>query len=484
MLKLQLAFVTKMMKTVRAKSKIFFSYAWRDMGLAMRIDNDLRNSGIKNIWRDRVDSKPAENFREEYLKEIDNCSHFILLDSENYRIHANWCKDEITRFLAAKQKDETKKLIVCLSQNAGNWRKKEKLFDDQEFYKYIDFSIADEGGCIYDNAGKYGKAIDELCAIFGVKYQPWIEKDYEQDLLDELKEDSKISEKDRTCIIHDYENIRHYWLLNHYTIESRIRNFIADYEALKLTSYMPYMLLVDFLSQKDKWQDCYDVLQTVTTKFPDEPRSYRWLGTLSLHLKKYDEALQYYNRSIELSNIPKHKKQKEYYNKVLLNISDIYIQQKKFQTALLKLSELNQKQDELSEEEYIVLVKYQSFCNIVLNDVEKNYDILQNGLKKYPQCSEFYELLGHYYLRQNNFTKAITMYEIAIENCDKNKLSITNGINYYTSLANAYNLLNNKKEVENILSIVESKYIDVFEKSELTNEDKQNIKLIYSFLET
>lgn len=451
------------------------------MGIAMRIDNDLRNSEIKNVWRDRVDSQPAENFRKEYLKEIDNCSHFILLDSENYRVHSNWCKDEITRFLAAKQKDKTKKLIVCLCQNAGNWRKKEELFADQEFYKYIDFSIADKDDCIYDNEGKYGQAIDELCAVFGVKYQPWIEKDYEQDLLDELKENGRISEKDRTCIIHDYENIRHYQLLNYPTIESRIRNFITDYERLGLTSYMPYMLLVDFLSQKERWQDCFDILQTAITKFPDEPRGYRWLGTLSLHLKRYDEALQYYYQSIKLSNIPKHKKQKKYYNKVLLNISDIYIQQKNFQTALSRLSELKQKQDELSEEEYIVFVKYQSFCNIALNCVEKNDEILRAGLKKYPLCSEFYELSGHYHLRQSNFTEAIRMYEIAIENCDKSKLSVTNEISYYTSLANACNLLNNKTKVEKILSIVKSKYMDVFEKSELTNEDKQNIELIYSF---
>jgi tetratricopeptide (TPR) repeat protein len=217
-------------------------------------------------------------------------------------------------------------------------------------------------------------------------------------------------------------------------------------------------------------------------KFPDEPRAYRWFGTVCLHLKKYDKALQYYHQSIELSNKPEHKKQKNYINSIKLNIISVYRKQGKYHLALSKLSELNDKQNELSKEEYVTFIKYQTFCNQILNIVDKNYNLLKTALKKYPDCSDLYELLGHYYLNKNEKINAVDMYKLAIENNAKNGSSISENIKYYVSLAQAYSLLKNRQEIEKIRTILQTDYLDILDKSNLTENDRDNIRLVNSYL--
>jgi len=452
--------------------KIFFSYAWRDMGLAQRIDEDLRRAGI-NVWRDRVDSQPAENFREQYLREIDNCSHFIMLDSENYRIHANWCKDEIDRFRKAKEKDPSKKLVICMAQLDGEWRKTE-LFPDQNFLLYIDFGTNNADGCIYDNNSKYGKAIIELCNLFGKQYNPWIESDCEKDMLDELKENQNLSEKDRTYIIRDYENLRYFWTLKHITAENRIRNFIADCEALSYRHYTPNMLLLDYLTQTNRYADCLTTLQKLIRKFPDEPRAYRWLGTVNYHLEKYDEALQNYEKSVALADMPQNKKQQSYGNVIILNVANVYISQKNYSNALSKLNEYRIDETNTDEIYYYLL----SFCYLALGKLDECANALQAGLK-FSYSEKLYEMLGHCYFKQEKFQQAINFYQQAVER----SISFSQQIQTYTSLYQIYQDLCKKpdyqylgceKEIQKIAGII--KEIKLTFEKELSETDKKNIK--------
>ena len=493
------------------EQKVFFSYAWRDMGIAQRIYFDLKRSGV-NVWRDRVDSPPTGNFREQYLKVIDNCSHFIMLDTVNYRKYSNWCKDEIDRFFAEKEKDPSKELVICLvppkgEKPNGKWRK-EELVPNQDLYKYINFGITSDGNamtwqfrlkkwifnlfklsvsppdvCIYDNEKNYVKKIVELCAVFGVKYIPWLEQDCEQDLLDELKENANLSEKDREIITSDFENLRYLWSKNNPTTEIRIRNFIMNCESLSYTGFTPHMLLLDYLSAQKRFKDCEEILNQLKKRFPDEPRIIRWLGTVCLHLNKYDEALLHYNKSIEMSNKPKHKKQKTYLNSIMLNICAIYRKQGNYESALSILSELNDKQNELSKNEYIKYIEYQTSCNTRLNNFENNFDLLNDALQKYPESSKLYELLGNYYLRKNDNNKANEKFNMALENIKKNDFSISNYIINYVSLADAYSRTKSKQKIREIQTILKTEYLNAFDHSILTDEDRRNIRLVDSFLE-
>lgn len=46
-----------------------------------------------------------------------------------------------------------------------------------------------------------------------------------------------------------------------------------------------------------------------------------------------------YKKAIELSGLPQNKKQKEYYNKILLNLANVYIAKQDYNSALTKLNE-------------------------------------------------------------------------------------------------------------------------------------------------
>ena len=454
-------------------TNVFFSYAWRDMGLAMRIDSDLRRSGVSRIWRDRVDAQPAENFREQYLKEIEHCSYFITLDSENYRIHSHWCKDEIDHFLKSKAKKPGKKLIVCLAQKPGVWRENE-LFAGQNLIAYIDFSTTDEAGCIYDNQGKYQLAIQQLCSIFGCTYQPWDEYDYERDFLDELKENSQLSEQDRICLLHDYECIRHYWILHHPTVEQRLRNFILDYEALACTSFFPYYLLGDYLSAKQDYEACTQVFLTAVRKCPDDPRGYRWLGTSFFYSGKYDDALYYYEQSLKYSEIPKNKREKTHLRKVCLNIIRTYIARSDYTSALLWFTPVEQSEKNGGEED-LLFYKYQSVCYLALGMQEKNREILTQGLNRFPNHPDLYELMGHYYLKQSLFRKAERMYQKAIEN----SISVTSHLNCYASMANACRIRGHQEKLKRIAETI-TEYASAFS-SQLTDEDSYYIGNVYFY---
>lgn len=64
------------MYSERQNNLIFFSYAWRDRPIAMRIYYDLIRSNLK-VWRDQIDGEPAANFKEEFLRKIEECDIFF-----------------------------------------------------------------------------------------------------------------------------------------------------------------------------------------------------------------------------------------------------------------------------------------------------------------------------------------------------------------------------------------------------------------------
>ena len=76
--------------------KVFFSYSHRDKQIAQKIYWDLIRSGI-SVWRDQINGEPCANFKEEFLKKVEECEIFFVLDSANYRSNSTWCLLEIVR---------------------------------------------------------------------------------------------------------------------------------------------------------------------------------------------------------------------------------------------------------------------------------------------------------------------------------------------------------------------------------------------------
>ena len=58
--------------------KVFFSYSHRDKQIAQKIYWDLIRSGI-SVWRDQINGEPCANFKEEFLKKVEECEIFFVL---------------------------------------------------------------------------------------------------------------------------------------------------------------------------------------------------------------------------------------------------------------------------------------------------------------------------------------------------------------------------------------------------------------------
>lgn len=58
--------------------RVFFSYSHRDKQIAQKIYWDLINSGI-SVWRDQINGEPCANFKEEFLKKVEDCEIFLSL---------------------------------------------------------------------------------------------------------------------------------------------------------------------------------------------------------------------------------------------------------------------------------------------------------------------------------------------------------------------------------------------------------------------
>lgn len=62
------------------KKKVFISYAEEDQDIAVKLYNDLRHSGVE-LWLDRKDLSPGQNWKVEIKKAIEKSSYFLALIS-------------------------------------------------------------------------------------------------------------------------------------------------------------------------------------------------------------------------------------------------------------------------------------------------------------------------------------------------------------------------------------------------------------------
>ncbi len=431
------------------KKKIFFSYAWRDMGLAMRIDSDLRRCGLNNIWRDRINGEATGDFRKEYQQKIDECDYFILLDSPNYRNYSTWCKDEINYFLQIQAQHSHKKLILCLALADGEWRYPE-LFINQRTYKYIDFSSSENTpGAIYDNESKYNLAMLELCSVFKINYSPWTENDYEQDFLDELKQstNNKITEKDREYLLEEYRIISYKWLQNMNTVESRINNLITDCEALNIKTIFPYILLGDYLYKKAELNKCFELFLKTTSLYPQDPRPFRWLGTINYSFKNYDKAIYFHNEAIKLAEISPDKGHKKYIRESKLSIICVLLKKGLAEQALEKAKEFEEIYPE-TEWDNPVIYSYVAHAHLITGQTSGHvYELLLNAISKFPQEERFHKFLGIYFINKKIYSKALEAFEKAIDNSS----SLSRTIEYYYDAIFTCHKLGLKNKINDII---------------------------------
>ncbi len=345
--------------------KIFLSYSWKDMPIAMRLYNDLIHSQV-SIWRDQIDGDPIADFKDEFLKKIDECEYFLMLDSVNYRQKSNWCCTEVKRCFEKK-----KKIIVCLLQPDGEWRTQykdaicEKYFSKINMYKYHNLYFKD-----YDNDGIYYKTISFICSLCQTEYKAWNQLPTIQDLLDELSYKS-INDGDRKMILYEYDVITHLIEEDRCNIKKHFYLWIDDCEKCNIDLFFPRWTFAVWLAldkHNNRYdRECFNQFEKLSLMYPNEPRVYRGLGCIAAKIGNYEyayEQLCIANRLLSSIDFERHKRFNGF--EVLFNLGQVCLNMLRYNDALFYFREAEK------------MMKSNNFCNISLL---LNIDICMRSLE-------------------------------------------------------------------------------------------------------
>jgi len=268
------------------EKNVFLSYSWKDRQAAMRLYNDLVRSNVP-VWRDQIDGDPTADFEDEFLLQIDRCNYFIMLDSINYRERSNWCCTEAKRCLENQQKRSDIKIIVCLLDEDGEWRRHYRNQQFKEVFEQIN-RLKYQKLCYtgYDNSNVYNTTLNFICDLLGFKYERWDKVPSYQDFMDELESADVTRDFDDTTssiLLDGYKNILRKRERNFPNIRESFQVWIEDCQNCKLSIFFPkWTYAVWLANQFPKYKDeAYGVFSELTKAFPKDPRGFRALGNIS-----------------------------------------------------------------------------------------------------------------------------------------------------------------------------------------------------------
>ena len=200
---------------------VFFSYAWENRPVALRIYDDLVRSG-GNIWRDQVKGTFGQNFKEEISGKIKECQVFMLIDSPKAR-QSRWVGYECAFFNECQKESPHRKFVRCLIEKEEETHKYPELIPGLNLIKYYDFATT----LVFDNDQSYRRSITSLCDALGVTFHVLSDLPELHDLEDELFA-VKIPDDIRTVLLNDFKAIQ-LWLRNGYEDASfRARRLLED----------------------------------------------------------------------------------------------------------------------------------------------------------------------------------------------------------------------------------------------------------------
>lgn len=451
---------------MNSDSKIFFSYAWRDLGLAMRIDADLRRSGLKGLWRDRVDGQLCGDFREEYRERILACDVFLLLDSPSYRLHSHYCRDEIAFFEECRRSHPEKRLVVCLAQADGAWRR-EALFQNQAEQLYVEFGTAGP----YDDTGTYNVAMERLCTSFGIRFVPWTKAVFEQDFLDELQHGPELEEPLVARLREDYRSLDFYLLRNLPSTETRIRSLVADCEYFGLQTIFPSVFLCEYLLGQHRIEACREELRKMQERFSDDPRPLRWAGTADFLLGNADAALSEFFRAEQLAAASTLPGQRKFLKHIRLNILHTLVH-------LNRLREARQRAEEFcrvfAQTDWDDWMYYSYVAQAFLLSGEHDArigELLTQGIVRFPSEPSLHALAGFYDSMQGRIRQAVARYREAIRCAG----SVDEMLQYASHLAVVYKKSGMQRELADLKHVCVTLCSSRADLSEAARENLQTI---------
>ncbi|MEM8565577.1 MAG: TIR domain-containing protein [Bacteroidota bacterium] len=281
-----------------------FSYSIKDAALVMRIYDDIDRSG-GHPWRFELDNKTSGNFEASFKKVLKQSKYFILIDSQEARcseIVKKECK--WAEALLNDPESVLSKIIVCITEQDGDWRKTDLLLKKIEKYSYIDFSGYDQ----FDQFDKYKKSIHRLCGFIGLDYKPWTTVPRASDFQKELFEYSgkEMSIDDRNFLINDYENFQSSIHMPQGHAQQRILWIIERCELLQIKIISVFLAQGVLAANNDRFVESRQAFQLAVDHFPGDPRGWAGLAAAFFYLGNYNKALDGYNHTIGLINQHKH----------------------------------------------------------------------------------------------------------------------------------------------------------------------------------
>lgn len=421
--------------------KVFFSYSWKDMKIAMRLYDDLSRSHL-SIWRDQIDGDPTADFKEEFLSKIDECDDFLILDSVNYRTKSNWCIKEIERCFENRERRNGPRIIVCLLDEDGEWRKQYKdkfyeyYFSKINLFKY--FSLYYSG--IYDNDNVYQQTLNSICSLFSERYVQWNSLPSDRDLEEEISASSVLlTNSDRLCIINAYKYICRQIELGR-DVSNHFKLWIDDCKLYQLDLFFPTWTYCIWLGQDSHngayYEKCFNEFKKLSESFPSDPRSFRGLGCISARIGRNDVAVLSLQNALNLMQSSEnswHRNQSEI--EVLANLGQIYINCGEIELAIdyLYKALYAVESAEMFDLKIILNLVY---CLFLIGNKDECKNLLLNTIKKYPLEGELYAELGKLYSDENNHV-------IAYEYFNK-------AFSLKPSIENAFYLLSQKVHIDSI----------------------------------
>ena len=396
--------------------KVFFSYSHRDKQIAQKIYWDLIRSGI-SVWRDQINGEPCANFKEEFLKKVEECEIFFVLDSANYRSNSTWCLLEIEKYF--NKKNVTKRMFIGLLQSPGTWRKNYKNEREALYFNKLNEQIYIElfANGIYDNDAQYSQGIDKLIRYFGGTYLPWHQIPEEQDLQDELANihsNYKMSDAERNSILTDFRIIRQRDLQKAPTTDDRINLWIKDCEFMQLNLIFPYLYLGIRLLNHEKFNEAKRLFQKITENHQEDPRGYRGLGLCLGNIGYYQESKLCYDKAI-VYTMKLEGKHLQYLWEIFLNRARVLMELGQFQDAACDLNKalLLAKKSEI---DVIHIILDLEFCYQQMNsDIATRITLLEEAKKINCLEEKIYSRLGNCFLEKSNWEKASLLFLRAFE---------------------------------------------------------------------
>lgn len=399
--------------------KVFISYSWKDEAVVLRLYRDLKQSNI-NIWLDRIDGEPTGDFKQEFLRLINACDFFIVIDSENYRHKSNWCETELRAYFNRVDAHQNVSMIVCLAERPGEWRavesiqdvSKRSLFDRLNDQKY--FILSHEG--VYDNERAYYIAVESIQRILGKDSYSWTMFPEEADLIDELgaelKTHPEICDDDRESLKNSIRSIA-FRRNQHRDITKHLKQLIDDCKELDLNLFIPYWLYAIWLADdrhEGKFdQECFETLKQLSIRYPKESRVYRALGAVAARLGQKELAANYYMTALRVIDA----NQKTIRHEVYINLGQVYMNMRQYLNARKYYEEALSLVDIDSDEITSFLVVNYYNCLLCLSDEVAAGSFIKKMAAKYQSSADIQCSCGLHFLNCDQVPRALVCFERA-----------------------------------------------------------------------